>query len=350
MTITAILCLRNEAAFLLDWLAFHRACGIDHVVALSNDCDDGTDAMLDRLQDLGGVTHIRNDGPYGARGVQFTGLNRAAETAAVKQADWLIALDIDEFVNVHVGTRTLPDLLAALPQATAIPLTWRLFGNADVTAYEDRPVPHQFTRAAPHILHWPWRASMFKTLYRNDGTYGLPGVHRPRRPDRTRLAQQAWFDGSGRRLPQAIAGGRTAFSDIRRNNHRLVQLNHYALGARESYLLKVARGRAVHDADRLGMDYWVERNFNTEEDSTILRLRGVAAERAGLASDPTLANLHARAVQWRHDRLAALMRDEAYRALFGRLMVTPGSIPMDGTVTKRLINAAVAAGSPRKGE
>ena len=39
----------EAAAFLLDWLAHHLACGVTHVVALSNDCDDGTDALLDRL-------------------------------------------------------------------------------------------------------------------------------------------------------------------------------------------------------------------------------------------------------------------------------------------------------------
>ena len=52
MNILAVLCVRNEAAFLLDWLAHHLACGVTHVLALSNACDDGTDAMLDRLAEV----------------------------------------------------------------------------------------------------------------------------------------------------------------------------------------------------------------------------------------------------------------------------------------------------------
>ena len=327
MRIIAILCVRNEGAFLLDWLAHHLACGVTHVVALSNDCQDGTDAMLDRLAQVAPVTHIRNDGPYDKGGIQFTGLKHAARAEAVRQADWLLPLDIDEFVNIHVGDRSLPALIAALPEATAITLTWRLFGNAGVQRYEDIPVPQQFTRAAPGVMFWPWRASMFKTLYRNDGTYRRPGVHRPRGPVPDRIDHARWYDGHGRALDASFRTKRL-FSPYGRPNHGLAQLNHYPLGAMESYVLKADRGRAVHARDMLGMDYWVERNWCTDEDRTILALPGVADRRRALADDPTLAALHAQAVRWRHERFAELMRQEPFRALYARLVMAPPSQPI----------------------
>ena len=129
VSLTAVLCVRNEAAFLLDWLAWHRSVGMDDFVVVSNDCEDGTDLMLDRLQAMGWLTHIRNAPPYGKGGIQFSGLKLAKAAKAVQQAAWLLVLDIDEFVCVHVGERTLADLIAALPEATAITLTWRVFGN-----------------------------------------------------------------------------------------------------------------------------------------------------------------------------------------------------------------------------
>ena len=49
MRILAVLTVRNEAAFLLEWLAHHRAVGVTDFLVFSNDCQDGTDAMLDRL-------------------------------------------------------------------------------------------------------------------------------------------------------------------------------------------------------------------------------------------------------------------------------------------------------------
>ena len=320
MRITAVLTVRNEGAFLLEWLAHHRACGISDFLVFSNDCDDGTDAMLDRLAALGWLTHVPNPGPH-PEGPQWAALKRADRHPLVTGADWLLPLDVDEFVNVHVGDRTIPALLAALPEATAIPLTWRLFGNAGVVGFDDRPVTEVFTRAAPAVLHWPWRAQLFKTLYRNDGSYGKLGVHRPRRPDPARKPR--WFDGSGRELP-AVCHGARIFSAPGRDHGRLAQLNHYPLGAVESYVLKCDRGRAVHGGDRLGMDYWVERNFVAVEDRTVLGLAS-GTLRGELHGDPVLGPLHRAAVAWRRARLAALMAEEPWRALYGRLLLAPPS-------------------------
>lgn len=343
MTFAAVLCVRNEAAFLLDWLAWHRSIGVSDVVVVSNECDDGTDLMLDRLQALGQVTHLRNAPPYGKAGIQFSGLKLARKSDAVRKADWLLVLDIDEFVSVHVGDRTLLALVAALPEATAITLTWRVFGNGGVVAYEDRPVPVQFTRAAPRLLSWPWRAAMFKTLYRNDKTYRTLGVHRPRDPVEDRLHRARWFDGSGRPLGPEMATGRV-FSDYRLNNHGLVQLNHYPLGAMESYVLKSDRGRAVHGDDRLGLDYWVERNLTVDDDLSVAELwpraQGI---RDALAADAELAELHAKAVAWRKARFLALLEQDRYRDLFGRLLMCGASQPVPVQIAQRLAGIGLAA-------
>jgi hypothetical protein len=333
----AVLTVRNEAAFLLEWLAHHRATGFTDVLVFSNDCQDGTDTMLDRLAELGWLTHIRNDGPYDQRGIQFTALKTAQKLDAVKQADWILPLDVDEFVNIHVGDRTLPALLSALPDATAITLTWRLFGNADQVRYADQPVTQTFTRAAPLDMPWPWRASMFKTLYRNDGSYRKLGVHRPRDPDPDRQAASRWFDGEGRELDDQFKT-RRIFSNFGRSNHALVQLNHYALGAMESFVLKADRGRAVHSDHMLDVDYWVERNFNTETDTSIHAMAARSQPILDtLKSDTTLARLHDAAVAWRKARFEALLLDEPYRALFARLMMTPPSRPIGLTTARHLI-------------
>jgi len=315
--ILGILTVRNEGAFLLEWLAHHRACGFTDFLVFSNDCDDGTDAMLDRLSEMGWLTHVRNDGPHD-EGPQWAALKAAHKHPLVKAADWVLLFDIDEFVNVHVGDRTVPALLDAVPGADAITLTWRMFGNAGVVHYSDTPVTETFQRAAPAVLHWPWRAALFKTLFRNDGAYGKLGVHRPRNPDRSR--SPVWVDGSGRVLDAAFRTQRV-FSDFGQDNYRLVQMNHYALGAMESYVVKCDRGRANRDASVFDMGYWVERNFCDVADGSILQLNAHGL-RGDLHADPVLGGLHITAVQWRHQRFAALMAQEPWRALFGRLMMT----------------------------
>jgi hypothetical protein len=275
--------------------------------------------MLDRLQAMGQLTHIRNDGPHD-EGPQWAALKAADKHPLVAAADWILFFDIDEFVNIHIGDRSLTALLAALPEATAIPLTWRLFGNAGVVAFEDRPVTQVFTRAAPAVLHWPWRAALFKTLFRNDGAYRKLGVHRPRSPQNTDW--QRWFDGSGRQLPAEFHRNRI-FSPFGRDNYALVQLNHYALGAMESYLVKCDRGRANRDASSFDMGYWVERNFCEVEDLSIAGLAPRSAPiLAAFHADPVLHALHQTAVSWRKARFAALMQDENWRGFFGRLMLS----------------------------
>lgn len=336
MRALAVTSVKNEGAFLLEWLAHHRACGVTDFLVFSNDCDDGTDQMLDRLAELGWLTHLPNPGPH-PEGPQWAALKQADRHPLVRQAEWLITLDIDEFINVHAGDRSLPALLAALPQATAIPLTWRLFGNAGVVA-DTRPVTETFTRAAPAVLHWPWRAAMFKTLYRNDGSYRKLGVHRPRSPVPERMAAQRWFDGSGRALPQDHATGRL-FSTFGQDNYRLAQLNHYALGSVEDYLLKCDRGRPNREGSVMGLDYWVDRNFCADEDRSILALDS-SGLREELLADPILGPLHRAARTWRKTRVQALLAAEPWRALYGRLLMAPASLVLERNVAEAIRRAS----------
>ena len=119
MRILAILTVKDEGAFLIEWLAHHRAAGFTDFLVFSNECQDGTEAMLDRLAAMGWLTHVRNDGPH-EKGPQWAALKAAASHKLTRAADWIAVLDIDEFLNIHTGDRTIAALLAALPQADAI--------------------------------------------------------------------------------------------------------------------------------------------------------------------------------------------------------------------------------------
>lgn len=347
MRITAVTCVKNEGAFLLEWLAHHKGIGFTDFLVLSNDCDDGTDRMLDRLQEMGELTHVRNDGPYDQAGVQWTGFKTADKHPLVRGADWLMTLDVDEFVNVKVGDHTLGALMDAVPDADAITMTWRLFGNAGTVHYQDRPVTEVFTQAAPTVMYWPWRAFMFKTLYRNNGAYKKLGVHRPRSPVEGKVEQTQWVDGHGRTLEARFRKGQI-FSPFGRENYGLVQLNHYALGAMESYLLKRARGRVNRTSEPMGMDYWTERNWAEVDDTSIRACDPLRdAHLARLRGDAQLAELHKNAVAWRHAQFETLMREEPYRALMGRLMMAPPARVLPIDAAKMLLKHAQKQTQPR---
>ena len=196
-----------------------------------------------------------------------------------------------------------------------------MFGNAGVVRFEDRPIPAAFTRAAPAILHWPWRALMVKTLFR-PRVFRKLGVHRPK-------------GGKGNPVWSDPRLGQRLFSEPGKDHYRQAQLNHYALGSMESYLVKCDRGRANREGAAFDMSYWCDRNFCDVEDRSLLALSSEDA-RARLAADPVLSALHDAAVAWRRDRFAALMREEPWRALFGRLLMTPPARPLPAALAEQI--------------
>ncbi|MEM6374305.1 MAG: glycosyltransferase family 2 protein, partial [Pseudomonadota bacterium] len=113
------------------------------------------------------------------------------------------------------------------------------------------------------------------------------------------------------------------------------------LGAMESYILKVDRGRVNRTDTALGADYWVERNFNTEKDASIRRY-DAARDTVwnGLRADPECVRLHDAAVAWRKIRFDRLMLDDSHRALMGRLLMTPPAQPMTAKAARFLMGYA----------
>jgi hypothetical protein len=314
-----VTCMKNEGPFILEWLAHHRSIGVDDFVVYSNDCDDGTDEMLDLLAARGLLVHRENPVKEVGGKPQRAALTAAAEEAAVRGAGWILPIDVDEFVNVHVGEGRLPDLYAAVAGANAISLTWRLFGNNDIDRFEDRPVTEQFTRCAPEVIRRPHQAWGMKTLFRNQKLFGRMGVHRPRDLNPETMDDLRWVNGSGKPMPEMYlhAGWRSRLDSY---GYQLVTLNHYSVRSAESYMVKRRRGRVNHVAHDQREGYWFRMNNNAEEERSITRHAGrLRAAIAELMADPEIAAAHARSVARHRAVIAELARDEDYAALYASI-------------------------------
>ena len=293
--------MRNEAPYLLEWVAYHRLIGFEHFIIVSNDCDDGTDKMLDRLVQLGIVTHIRHD-HKGKQTLQWRALRLIEKCDKLKEAEWVLFADCDEFLNIKIGDGTVNALWDTYPKATAFALQWRLFGNNGVYHLKDKCVISQFTRAAPVPLYFPWQASQFKTLFKNDGAFKKLGVHRPQNIDVAQLEAQEWVNSAGRVLPDAF---KSKFLPLMGEYSGVdsAQLNHYSVRSAESYLVKSERGLPNRTDRPLDAAYWIERNFNTVEDNSILRheksVKGAIEE---FFTDDELSDLHHEGFEWHSNR------------------------------------------------
>ncbi len=93
--------MKDEAPYLLEWLAHYRAIGVTDFLIYTNDCSDGTDLLLDRLQANGVVHHERNK--VLRRGPHKSALKYALDHECYHSADWVLVCYVDEFLNVKEG-------------------------------------------------------------------------------------------------------------------------------------------------------------------------------------------------------------------------------------------------------
>jgi len=308
--------MKNEGPFILEWLAFHRSIGVTDFLVYTNDCTDGTEEMFDLLQAKGLVQHAEN--PYRKLDLkpQHAAFQAAETTEIVEDADWVICMDVDEFINIHVGDGTLKALFKAVPDATLISLTWRLFGNADISTFEDRPMIEQFDQCAPAVCRKPHQAWGFKTLFRNLNHYKKFGVHRPKGLKPEYLDQINWVNGSGLKMPDKIlrTGWRSSTGTI---GYDLVSLNHYALRSAESFLVKRDRGRVNHVDRDQGLAYWFRMNHNAQTETSISnKLPRFRKELDRLMADPEIRAMHARCVSAHRKRIDELLGSEEYQNLY----------------------------------
>ena len=312
--------MKNEGPFILEWLAYHRAIGVDDFLIYTNDCTDGTDTMLDLLQDKGIVQHRVN--PFVQGGdlkPQHAALQAAESEPVMQNCTWGICMDVDEFINIKIGDGTLKALYDAMGDANMISLTWRLFGNNDVRGFADRFVLDQFTACAPEVIRKPHQAWGFKTLFRNINIYKKLGVHRPKGLIPDLWDQVKWLNGSGKALPRQMFrnGWR---STLETYGYDWVSLNHYAVRSAESFLVKRDRGRVNHVDRDQGINYWFRMNHNAQKDTSIQRMRpALQAEYDMLMADPEIRAAHEHSVKCHRDKITELLKTENYKKFYAEL-------------------------------
>lgn len=325
-SITVVTTMRNEGPFVLEWIAHHKTIGVTGFLIFSNDCDDGTDALLDSLAAAGEVVHQRQT--KGQKSIQWQALRAAEAHPLVQASDWVTVIDCDEFVNLRAPLGTLGDLIGSAPEADAFVLPWRLFGHDGHLGFTEDPVAERFSMAMPEDIVFPAAGRFFKSLCRwRGGPFSKLGVHRPR----TRGAQRGrtcWVDGSGQRLAPDFAAddGRILLMTPRVETAR-VQLNHYSLRSVEDFMVKRQRGLPNRQGKALDAGYWAERNFNTVPDTSITRHGPeTRAEMGRLLDLPDVSERHGEAVGRYREAIARLLAGPDEAALFGRLCLLQTSV------------------------
>ena len=320
--ITVVTCLRDEGPYLAEWVAHLRAIGVTRVLAFTNDCRDGTEALVAALAPTG-VVHvpqgdILGDGPT----PQWRAMAAAWDHPACAEAEWLLHLDPDEYVALN-GVETLGGLLAGMPGAQAVALPWRLFGCDGRLEAGEGVTPERFAHAAPPGLAFPALGGFFKTIFRRGGPFTGFGIHRPRQS-----GLPAFFDDTGAR-DDALAAAEKRILLWRGGSApegRRVQLNHYSVRSVHEFLVKRGRGLPNHVGKAIDLEYWVERNFNDMRcDMIAPQMPAMAAELSRLRALSGVAEAEAASRAWHRAELARVLATPEGARLCGRLVLAASS-------------------------
>ena len=322
MRITAITPMRNEGPYIVEWLAHNLRLGVNDFLVFSNDCSDGTDLILERLDELGLIRHMPNPSTLLKNPRHHIQLIKYInKMPRLRRSDWVINLDADEFISVNTGKGRLEDLFNAVPEADAVSLSLLNYGcNGFLHIAENNALQTEaFTRCNPRgegfaaIKSFMRGASPCRTFANNAPIYDAKN-----RPD------VAWVNGDG----ALIDAGRDAKAvkglPPEQSGHALAHINHYSVRSMQGFLIKRDRGSAnpiagAETSDLRWKDarrYWTKHDRNDVEDRCLAdRATQLRAGVEELLRDTELRALHDKSLAWHRKRARKLRKDPDYADL-----------------------------------
>lgn len=218
---------RNEAPYLLEWLAYHMAVGVDRFVLYDNRSTDGGADRVRQSAFAERVTVV----PWPDEPGQLSAYAHFVAHHAAR-FDWVAAIDLDEFL-LPLDAPSVPAMLARYDGFSGVMVSWLVFGPSGW----NRPPPglviesyHQ--RAAEDL---PLNHHV-KTIYRGADVLGV-----------TRNSHE--FDLRGpvcNTAGQAVPN--TGIQPV--PCHTGMVLNHYQTRSRQEWTAKLRRGSAMIVSDQ----------------------------------------------------------------------------------------------------
>lgn len=306
--------MKNEGPYILEWIAHNLSIGFDGFLIFTNDCDDLTDRILDRLDEMGLVSHRPN--PKALMGnkanFQVLALRYARMFNQYRDAEWIYHTDVDEFLHIKTGDGNLASLFSRVPNADVISFSSIPYNNNGIKALEDEHILPRFTQKNRNYTKLRADSSgptltAIKTMYKNNISFDLRRNHRPLH-SKFSMTGLSWINGSGTEMPASFTDGKIKALDALVSTE-LAEMHHHAIRSTESYLVKVDRGDVVGSSRLAASEkYWNAYNTPGEEDlcaaSPSDEFVRIFDE---LMADSVLNDLHKRAFEIHQQKVVAIL-------------------------------------------
>ena len=144
---------KNEALYLIEWVAHYVALGFDEIIIYDDLSTDNTEALLENLNNCGLIKYIKWHGEDG-ESPQMSAYRHAAQTT---KCQYIAFFDADEFL-VLKDFSFVNNFLKQFdnkPNVAAIAFNWRMFGDNGRKKYESRLLRDRFNKCDksgnPHL-------------------------------------------------------------------------------------------------------------------------------------------------------------------------------------------------------
>ncbi len=144
---------RNEGPYLKEWIEFHKMVGVDHFILYNNDSQDNWKEVLTPYIREGLVEVIDWSSWYSYTAQKFPiqaqfSANIDALKKGKEDTEWLIFMDVDEFIFPKKTKTLLECLNTVYSQAGAVFVQWRNFGTNQMFLEPGVPILFYLTKAS----------------------------------------------------------------------------------------------------------------------------------------------------------------------------------------------------------
>jgi hypothetical protein len=283
--------MRNEGAFIVEWVSWYRMLGFDVLVGI-NDCTDHSPALLAALADAGWLSFFEHV-PAAGKPPKTSAHEAMRARPEVAATDWLLICDVDEFLVLHRGDGQIGSFLDETGRDfLGMAFHWKCFGNSGWSRYHDGLVHLQFQRCGPG---GNGVNAMFKTLFKSPLRFRRYSDHSPHQFDGVwGKGQNRIVDCEGRTIDRFMTMPHPIrFTGREEITHATAQMNHYVIRSDESFDLKRGTASASAFKDRYTDQFYRGRNRNGQKDSAALRYEpAFAPVHAAAMALPGVRRLH----------------------------------------------------------